>query len=120
MQLKVYYIDDEKDLCLAFEDDFSSEEIGVSTFSQFEKGIEAIKSNPPDLVFLDYRFKNATADQIVDQIPSEIPVVLITGEYGVSRGQRYLKVFQKPYRYGEVRRFILAFGEERKSKKQAA
>jgi CheY-like chemotaxis protein len=106
MPLKVYYIDDEKDLCENFSDFFSSPEIQVTTFTEPLKAIEAVKQNLPDVLFIDYRLPGTTGDELAKSIPAEIPKFLITGDIGLKVEYAFIKIFSKPYRPQEIQQVL--------------
>lgn len=106
MPLKIYYLDDETELLDIFLDAFSMEGIEISIFSVPELAIKAMKSCPPDLLFIDYRLPNTNGDVIALELDPNIPKVLITGELQPSYKANYRAIFTKPYRLSEVREFI--------------
>ena len=53
MALRVVYIDDEIMLSEIFQEMISCESISVKTFSDADKAIEDIRTNPPDIIFYD-------------------------------------------------------------------
>ena len=97
MALKVYYLDDEPILCSLFFEEFESAEIEVTTFTKYQKLIDATKSNLPDVIFLDYRLPGINGDQIALKLANEVPKYLITGDPHVKTTYQFAGVFQKPY-----------------------
>jgi FixJ family two-component response regulator len=97
MVLKVYYLDDEPILCSLFIEEFESAEIEVTTFVEYQKLIDASYSNPPDVIFLDYRLPGINGDQVALKMASEIPKYLITGDLHVKTTYKFVATFQKPY-----------------------
>jgi CheY-like chemotaxis protein len=65
MPLKVYYLDDEPELCENFADCFSSECVEVFTFTDAIKAIEFIRSQPPDILFVDFRLSGARFESTI-------------------------------------------------------
>lgn len=56
MLLKVVYIDDEPEICKAFEENVGySSDIEVKTFVDPEVGLMSIKADPPDLNILGFK-----------------------------------------------------------------
>ena len=102
MPLKVYYLDDEPDLCENFSDALSSNEIVVTTFSRAQLLFEAVKKSAPDLIFLDYRLPGTNGDDVARELPVEIPKFLITGDLSVKAKYPFLKVFEKPYKTEDI------------------
>ncbi len=102
MQLNVYYLDDELDLCEIFTDFFESNEVKVTTFTCPKEAIKAIAANPPDLFFVDYRLPGTTGDLVAQALDPKIPKFLITGEISIVTTYSFVKVFGKPYKHDEV------------------
>lgn len=98
MSLKVYYLDDEKDLLEMFSDTFSTPDIQITNFSEPALFMKAVKASPPDIIFLDFRLPGCTGDEIAQQIDPNIPKVLITGDTEVRPKASFLAVLGKPYR----------------------
>ena len=95
MPIKVYYIDDEIELCENFEDFFASEEISIKTFTDPFIAIEFMKSQPPDLLFIDYRLKGINGDEVSQILDPSIPKMLITGDISLQTQYKFLKIFFK-------------------------
>jgi DNA-binding NtrC family response regulator len=102
MPLKIYYLDDENDLLEMFSDTFSSANRSISTFSDPNTAMEAVRQNPPDILFIDYRLPNYTGDQIAQELDPKLPKVLITGDMQVNSKYKFLAVFEKPYRTSQI------------------
>ena len=109
MPIKLYYLDDEPELLELFSDLISSEHVAITTFSDPLLALDAIKANPPDLLFLDYRLPHTTGDQIALQVPASIPKVLITGDLDVTLHAKYEAKFAKPVSTKDVKAFLSAF-----------
>ena len=56
MRLKVFYLDDEPDLCEMFQENFETPDIEIKTFTDPNKFLGEMKTNLPHVVFLDYSF----------------------------------------------------------------
>lgn len=106
MLLKVYYLDDDTELLEMFSDLFSSADVSISVFEDPQKAIDAIKNDPPDVFFVDYRLPNITGDKVVSQIDPSIPRVLITGELNLDCESHFNLVLKKPYKSVQVRDFL--------------
>ena len=102
MQLNIYYLDDEKELCENFEDYFASDKINVKTFTDPERLIECFKLTPPDVLFVDYRLPGTTGDEVAMRLDPKIPKYLITGEIIVGTSYKFAKVFAKPFRVNDI------------------
>ena len=97
MLLKVLYLDDEPDLCEIFFDEFSSEEIQILTYTDFQKAIDSAKKNPPDVIFVDFRLPRTNGDLVAQAMPGQIPKYLITGEASPATDYKFAGVFGKPF-----------------------
>jgi len=106
--LKVYYIDDEPDLCSIFTDAFSAADITITTFTDPLKGIEETKKNPPDLIFLDYRLPFMNGDQVALKMDAAIPKFLISGDLTHSTVYKFQNIFSKPYDILEIQEVLRA------------
>jgi DNA-binding NtrC family response regulator len=102
MSLKLVYLDDEPDLCDIFMDMFSADDVEVRTFVDPVQAVQSITSEPPDLIFLDYRLPNTTGDKIAVSLDNAIPKVLITGDITVKTEYSFVRVLEKPYRQADV------------------
>ncbi len=121
MLLKVWYVDDEFDLCEVFSDFFSSAEVEVKTFVSHLAALQEAKINPPDLLFLDYRLKGATGDWVAQQMDPAIPKYLVTGEASPPCKYPYLKVIYKPYRRQDLDEIIQQYLDlKQKAQKNAS
>lgn len=96
MPLKVYYLDDEEDLCDCFTDSYASEEIEIHTFTNPERALEKARDCPPDLVFVDYRLPGTTGDAVARNMDPNVPKYLVTGDIAVSSSYTFVEVVQKP------------------------
>ena len=94
--LKVVYIDDEVDLCELFADEFSNEQIQISTYWDPQLAIAAINKEPPDVLFIDYRMPATTGTKVAATISVSIPKVLITGDLNIASEYDFEAVLYKP------------------------
>lgn len=106
MSLVVYYLDDEVDLLDVFSEIYSSEEIQITTFSQPELAISAIRTVPPDLLLLDNRLPGTTGDLIAQKLDPNIPKALISGDLTLEPKATFVKVFSKPFNSQEMSEFL--------------
>lgn len=106
MEIKIYYLDDEPALLSLFKDLFESDEVKVKTYVQVEVALDEIKKNPPDILFLDYRLPNTTAEDIVPRLSPSLPKAIITGELNVSMKSNIDAVFEKPFDVPKIEQFI--------------
>jgi DNA-binding NtrC family response regulator len=61
MPLKLLYLDDEPDLCESFSDEFSSDDILITTFTAPKDAVEAAKQLNRNFIFIDYRLPDTMA-----------------------------------------------------------
>lgn len=109
MPLKIYYLDDEEALCENFRDYFSSKDAVVTTFVDPQIAIEAIRKDPPDLFFIDYRLPGATGDEVARAVDPKLPKFLITGDISVRTEYEFERVFSKPYDEAAIAELISAY-----------
>ena len=102
MALKIFYLDDEVELCENFADLYNTDNVCVTTFSDPAQAVEAAKSNPPDLFFFDYRLPGTTGDQVAQLMDPKIPKFLITGDMTVVTTYKFLRVFSKPCKEADI------------------
>lgn len=95
--IRVYYLDDEENLCRIINDYFQSDETLVSTFIEADEAITACKENPPDIIFIDYRLPDTTGDEVATLIDQNIPKILVTGDLTYSPKYDFYRVVTKPY-----------------------
>ncbi len=119
MPFKIIYLDDEVELLDIFVDAFSNEEIEVKVFADIEPALNVIKSNPPDLLFIDYRLKNGqTGDKIALTLDPSLPKAMITGELELEFSQPiFKKIFRKPYKIDDIEAFIQEIRSQKLSPK---
>jgi DNA-binding NtrC family response regulator len=98
MPYKIYFLDDEEAICENFYDSFEDSSIAITIFTDPLKAIMTIKTNPPDLLFIDYRLIGITGDKVAQQLDPMIPKVLITGELAVKSEYKFNHVIAKPYK----------------------
>jgi FixJ family two-component response regulator len=102
VNLEVYYLDDEPDLCDIFLELFSSNEVLITTFTDPEKLTKKVIEKCPNLIFLDYRLPFTNGDEVAQLLPAHIPKYLITGEISAQTSYPFVKVLKKPYPVSEI------------------
>ena len=107
-RLKIYYLDDEEDLCSIFSDEFSSDEIEVVTFTEPQNAIEAAQKVVPDMLFLDYRLPATTGDEVAKKFLESIPKYLVTGDIEVKTEVKFQGIFSKPLNVEIIQKEISA------------
>lgn len=115
MSFKIIYLDDETHLCEMFAENFSSERISVETFTDPEAAIQAINQTLPDLVFLDYRLPHMTGEEVAARLKKSIPKAIVTGDIGITTLGSINRIFEKPFDFDAIQRFIQGFIDQRES-----
>ncbi len=99
--LRVWYIDDEADLCEMFSDIFTNKNIHINTYTNFDDVKKALTETDPNhmphVCFIDYRLKRITGDRIAAELPTSIPKYLVTGDLQVPPSDLFVAVLPKPY-----------------------
>jgi len=103
MRLRVFYLDDEVDLCQMFHENFSTPENVISLYSDPAQALAAVRASPPDLLFLDYRLPGTTGEDIAVKIGPSVPMVLLTGDLELTKSNIFLRKFSKqPFPFEEI------------------
>ncbi len=100
----IVYLDDEEFLCDIFKE--YVEHLGgfsVRTFTKTVEALESCKSEPPDIMLIDYRLEDTTGDKIVSEVGEDVFKVLVTGELSISRMEGFDTVLKKPYSFAELK-----------------
>ena len=97
MSLKVYYLDDEEDLCEIFSEYFELDGITVSTFTDAAEAIQACSVNPPDLFIIDFRLADTNGVKVALAVDKDIPKILVTGELTINDSTMFDHVILKPH-----------------------
>ena len=105
--IKVYYVDDEPELCELFVDIFASSEVSVSTFNNPSEALQEILSNPPDLLFMDYRMPRMNGIELAQNSPAHLKKYLITGENNTSENIMFEAILKKPLDVQLIRKIIM-------------
>lgn len=115
-QIRIFYIDDEAELCENFADLHQSETLEVLTFVDPGEAIQQSRSTPPDLLFVDYRLPGTTGDEVAAKFAAEIPKILVTGDLTINLEYQFEKIISKPYKRTEIEQMIKEFRDGRLSK----
>lgn len=97
MGIKVYYIDDEPDLCEIFEDLFATKDIVIETFTDPLKLLETTLLSPPDIIFMDYRMPVMNGVELAKKMPIDLKKYLISGESSLSPDYPFHGILYKPF-----------------------
>lgn len=106
MSFVVLYLDDEPDLLLMFKDLYESMEVKVEILSEPLSLVKSVQTLKPDLVILDHRLPGVFGDELAQQLDSNLPKVLITGELAVHPKSNFIRIFHKPYSVDEMQNFL--------------
>ena len=106
MTITVFYIDDEEMICENFQDEFESDEVIIKTFIDPTVAIDEAKNDPPDLIFVDFRFPNSSGDKLANALPEAIPKILVTGDLNINATYEFTEVLTKPAPTEDVQRII--------------
>lgn len=107
MPLKVLYLDDEPDLCDIFTEEFTTPGIIITAFSDPKEAMASLNTNPPDLIFLDYRLPGTNGDKLALAMPPHIPKYLITGESTVETKYPFLAILGKPFDRSAIQEIMI-------------
>lgn len=106
MTEKVYFLDDEEQLCLVFQEYMEAFGINTKVFIDPQEAIECANSEPPQMMFIDYRLPGVTGDKVALAIPSHIRKILVTGELNVDVGDEFELVIKKPYKLAQLKGLV--------------
>ncbi len=106
MELKVYYVDDEVELCELFEDLFSTSEVKVITFTNPFLALETILISPPDLLFMDYRMPGMNGVELAKKTDPMLKKILISGENNIVTDFKFEYILNKPMNTKLIREII--------------
>jgi len=106
--LKVYYVDDEPELCELFVELFSDNEINIQSFSDPIAAVGIISSDPPDLIFMDFRMPGINGVEMAKKLDPKLKKYLISGENSVASDYPFEQVLSKPLNIQLVRDILEA------------
>jgi len=103
---RVYYLDDEADLCNLFQEFVQSDAIEVQTFVDTQEAIKQCQIAPPDLMFIDYRLSDTTGNLVAESLSNDFDKILVTGELELPQHDVFSEVISKPYRLTDIQRVV--------------
>jgi DNA-binding NtrC family response regulator len=100
----VVYIDDDEDLCEAFEIQLEDSAFEVKTFSDQSNARKFIEENLNNIkvVFVDYKMPEANGDEFALTLPDSLPKYLVTGNIGQDMDDIFSGIIVKPYEHDEI------------------
>lgn len=105
--IKVYYVDDEPELCELFDDLFANSEVLICTFSDPTVALQKILTNPPDLLFMDYRMPGMNGVELAQKSPIHLKKYLISGENNLTKDILFEAILSKPLNIQLIRKIIM-------------
>ena len=109
MTLNVVYLDDEAALCEIFFEYFDAPDVSIRTFVDALQALAAVKSDPPDVIFIDYQLPGITGDEVALLLPDDLPKVLVTGNLSVATEYSFIDCVSKPYDFALIQRILDRF-----------
>lgn len=106
MSERIYYLDDELHLCEIFREYMEFAGYEVLTFTDSNLAIESCETNPPAMIFIDYRLADSTGGEVAESLPEEITKVLVTGELAMPNVRNFDYLMAKPYKLNEVKALV--------------
>jgi DNA-binding response OmpR family regulator len=111
--LKIVYVDDEPGMCQMFIDNFASDTIKISVYTDPLKLLAEIEKLELDLIVLDYRLPNMNGDELAATLGNEVPKVLVSGDLNINLKQKFLRTFTKPFDFDEFDAFLHSFAAQK-------
>ncbi len=105
--IKVYFVDDETELCELFDDLFANSEVLICTFSNPTDALEKILTSPPDLLFMDYRMPEMNGFELAQKCPTHLKKYLISGENNLTNDILFEAILCKPLNIQLIRKIIM-------------
>jgi CheY-like chemotaxis protein len=94
--LRVYYVDDESDLCDLFAELFTAGDVEVRTFTSPLEALQVMSQDPPDFLFSDYRMPEMNGIELAKRAPEKVRKFLITGESNITSDFKFEAIIRKP------------------------
>lgn len=96
--INVVYLDDEFHLCQIFKEFMEKSGFDVAVFTDEHLAIEYCAKQSPSIMFIDFRLKKMTGDDVAFQLKTDFPKILVTGELNATPKYEFCDVIPKPYR----------------------
>lgn len=101
--VRVFYVDDESDLCDVFAELFSASDVEVRTFTNPLEALRVMLQDPPDLLFSDYRMPEITGIELAKRAPENVRKFLITGESNITSDFKFEAIIRKPLNSKQIK-----------------
>ncbi|NVK24637.1 MAG: response regulator [Gammaproteobacteria bacterium] len=98
----IVYLDDEPDLTDIFKLFFESTSHDIQVFNDEKPAIAHCIKKPPNILFVDYRLKTMTGDEVAAQINPQVMTVLVTGDIKVESNFTFDAIIKKPFKLSEL------------------
>lgn len=108
MTIRVFYLDDEQQLCNVFKEFIEDQQLQVTTFTKAEEAVLACQTQQPDIMFIDYRLAETTGLSVANRLGDTFPKILVTGELNIPQSNLFEKIISKPFKLAEIKSLILA------------
>ncbi len=106
----IIYIDDENDLLELFSDLFSNDQRKIHCFNNHQDAISFSRNNTVDMILIDYRMPDGTADQLLKklELSDNTVVLMITGEMEVDQDicELFHGIIKKPFTVGKLESYL--------------
>ena len=113
--MRVAYIDDEVDLCEIFKELFTTPEVTIDVFSDYQEAIVEGNKKPYDIVFVDLRLPGITGDEIALRLPKQSKIYLVTGDHSPETHFQFKGVLPKPFDYEAIADILAKLAKEKSS-----
>jgi two-component system OmpR family response regulator/two-component system alkaline phosphatase synthesis response regulator PhoP len=106
---KIFYLEDEVELCEMVREALVSTEIEFKCFPTANEFQLAVEAENPDIVIIDYRLTETTGIEVATKLPSSLPKVLVTGELILPDYKTLFNaVVTKPFRLTELKTTVMS------------
>ena len=102
MPIDVLMLDDEPDYGELFVDAFSSASVVIRTFVDPAAAVAAASAHRPDLIFLDFRLPQMTANDVAPKMPANVPIYILTGELNPNITFSCQGIITKPFKKQDI------------------
>ncbi|MCB5286680.1 MAG: sigma-54 dependent transcriptional regulator [Candidatus Cloacimonetes bacterium] len=93
--MKIFIIDDEKNIRLSLSNILEDEGYEVESFANIQSGLTALEDSDPDLILLDVILPDGNGIQALEEIKKSlphIPIIMISGNSNISSAVKAIKL----------------------------